>query len=1150
MRRMLKIIFWNFVLISLLAFPARAQKIEGKIDRLGKEFKIYRDLADQRVEAYQKKHNVPRFRKTEQGVTYLLDDVTEDGHPIYLKTFNDGVATSLNVKQLRSGGSLGLNLLGTGMKIGIWDGGKIRNDHVELINRITQQDGATLLDDHATHVTGTMIASGVNTLAKGMAPEATLLAHDFNNDVVEMTALAKPDQTSLLFSNHSYGNVGGWNDGTWEGNTSISSTEDYQFGFYDGRALQWDNLAFIAPYYTIVKSAGNDRGESGPGPQPADGPYDCITTNGNAKNIITLGAVFKLAGAYVNPSSVIMSSFSSWGPTDDGRIKPDLVAPGVDVLSSVATSSSAYSNFQGTSMSTPAVTGSLVLLQQLYKNLNGGNVMRAATLKALAIHTAREAGANPGPDYSFGWGLLDAEAAAKVITGRDDQNIFITEASLSNGQTYEVDLNPKAGEKITATLVWTDPAGTPVAPSLNPTTKMLVNDLDMRLTDEGGGVQFPWILNPAPSQRGLAATKGDNIRDNVEKLEFDLPDLRPYKLKITHKGSALVSGPQKFSLIITYKSEIDSKTSYYWIGDSGDWNDAAHWSLTSGGTTAGVVPGEDNRVVFDENSFSIDGAIITMIQNESCYSLRWFAQETVNFSMDNHELTVNESLLLLSSQISLTTPGTFNFLGAPNTNYQVGLSNNSFNDLSLKFTGDNSLWSVTGDFSVDRITLLQGKVELTGGKPKINTINTSGVFAKGLSLLNAELTGLQSLNIDLTSATLDAKNSSIKVVTANPVYSLNFGPNNYEGLINISSGEVSIAGSGSIGKVEGKGILRVTGNHFFKNFSLDGGSQLIFESGSTQTFTDTLTLKAQNGNRITFKSDAASTASFSFDKYYKICMDFLDIQNIDVAGQSVVNSGVNSILVNSTNWLSEDCSSITFPDFTFANNCIQSSTMLTNKSNGPITTYSWDFGDPASGKNSSSLPSPIHDFNQTGNYLVTLEVSNGASPKKKVSKIVEVLIPNSLPANHIVINNSKLTSFTPASKYAWVLNEELVDNSNTRAISFAEKPGDYAVLIFDELCNRRSDPFVISALEDEPLPLVKGFTLFPNPVDDKLFLRKAPETQVKAIHLIDLLGRSRPIEVSEYAEGLQIDVSSVESGIYLIQVWSESGIFKEKIIVR
>jgi len=1153
MKSMLKTGYWAFVLVFFLSFSAEAQKAESKIEKLGKEYQIYRDLADKRVKAYQEKHKVARFRTTGKGVTYLLDDVTESGIPVYIKTFNDDVAIDLNVKQLRTGGTLGLNLLGTGMKVGLWDGGRVRGDHVELTGRVTQQDGFATLDDHATHVAGTILASGIKAHARGMAPEATMLAHEFSNDIIEMTALAKPDQTSLLFSNHSYGRAGGWDEGVWRGDPSVSNNEDYSFGFYDGSTSQWDNLAFTAPYYTIVKSAGNDRNESGGGPQPADGPYDCITTNGNAKNIITVGAVLKLAGPYVSPSSVIMSSFSSWGPTDDGRIKPDLVAPGVSVESPISTQNNLYAFFDGTSMSSPAVTGSLVLLQQLYKNLNGGNVMRAATLKALAIHTAREAGANPGPDYSFGWGLLDAEAAAKVITGRDDQNIIITEASLASGQSYEVELNPKAGEKITATLVWTDPAGTPVAPSLNPTTKMLVNDLDMRLTEDitGGLTFFPWTLDPAPSKRALAAVQtGDNFRDNVEKMEFDNPLPRKYKLKVTHKLASLVSGPQKFSLIITYNSIVDSKISYYWIGDSGDWNDPAHWSLTSGGTAAASVPGADNRVVFDENSFSGDGEAVTMTQNESCYSMRWFAQEATNFSMASHELTVNESLLLLSSQISLTTPGMINFLGAPNTNYQVGLSNNSFADLSLKFTGDNSLWSLTGDFSLDKIALVQGKVELTGGKSKINMINTSGVLTKGLSLLNAELSGLQSLNIDLTNATLDTKNSSIKVVTANPVYSLNFGTNDFAGLINIASGEVSIAGSGSIAKVEGKGVLKAIGNHFFKNLSLDGGSQLIFQTGSTQTFTDTLTLKAQNGNRILFKSDATGKAFFSFDKYYKICLDYLDIENIDVVGQSVVNSGINSTLVNSINWLSEDCSSITFPDFTFANNCIQSSTLFTNKSNGPITTYSWDFGDAASGKNGSSLPSPIHDFNQAGNYLVTLEVSNGTAPKKKVTKTVEVNIPNSLPQNHIVINNSKLTSFTPASKYTWVLNEELVDNSNTRAISFTDKPGDYTVLIFDQLCNRRSDPFIVSAVEDESPVVIKAFTLFPNPADDKLFIQKGAGLQVKAIHLTDLLGRQRPIEVMEYNEALEIDLSSLESGIYVIQVLSDTGVFKEKIIVR
>lgn len=108
-----------------------------------------------------------------------------------------------------------------------------------------------------------------------------------------------------------------------------------------------------------------------------------------------------------------ITGFSSFGPADDGRIKPDIVAPGQAVFSTSAASPNDYEVLSGTSMSAPAVTGTLAILQELYKNLNGGSYMKSATLKALAIHTAREAGPNEGPDYMFGWGLLDAEGPPK-----------------------------------------------------------------------------------------------------------------------------------------------------------------------------------------------------------------------------------------------------------------------------------------------------------------------------------------------------------------------------------------------------------------------------------------------------------------------------------------------------------------------------------------------------------------------------------------------------------------------------------------------------------------------------------------------------------------------------------------------------------------
>jgi hypothetical protein len=339
----------------------------------------------------------------------------------------------------------------------------------------------------------------------------------------------------------------------------------------------WDQIAFDAPYYLIVKASGNDRTDIGPAPgelytvidqdgnfvktstvprQPDCAPagYDCLPTNSVAKNVLTVGAVDDVYGGYSpvsGPLSVAMADFSSWGPTDDGRIKPDLVGNGM-FLYSTWPDSPYYAVAAGTSMSAPNITGSLVLLQQHYENLHvpPGNFMRASTLKALAVHTADEAGDSPGPDYEFGWGLLNTLSAAEAITediaGGDVQ---IIEGSLSNGTTnsypFEVTL---ADGRLTATLVWTDPPGTPPAPGLDPTGLMLVNDLDLRIV-KGAQTSRPWVLNPAnPS---AAATTGDNFRDNVEQVEVSNSAIGTYSVRVSHKGG-LLNGAQDYALIISH----------------------------------------------------------------------------------------------------------------------------------------------------------------------------------------------------------------------------------------------------------------------------------------------------------------------------------------------------------------------------------------------------------------------------------------------------------------------------------------------------------------------------------------------------------------------------------------------------------------------
>lgn len=503
----------------------------------------------------------PIREELSDGRIIELQGLDATGAPIYYTTHNLDAARSTQTDELWTGGSLGLSLNGQGLFIAAWDGGATRLTHQEFGGRALQMDGASTNSSHATHVGGTIVASGVEPTAKGMAPEATLHAYAWGNDNAEMATAAS---NGLLISNHSYGTIAGWHNGSsgwrWYGNTMIDIDEDSDFGYYSSKARSWDDIAFNAPYYLIVKSAGNDRGDEHSGShdawngsgwvtssdvRPPDGGalgYDCVTTNGNAKNILTVGATEDVSN-HLNPSSVSISSFSGWGPTDDGRIKPDIVGNGVSVYSCDSGSDTDYSNKSGTSMSGPNVAGSLLLLQEHYSNLHG-QFMLSATLKALALHTAFDAG-RPGPDYVYGWGLLNARKAAELITEPSSQ---ILEENLGQGNTYVNSFYNNGSRPIRLTIAWTDPSANPVASNvLNNPNPRLINDLDIRLIDEQGQVFHPYVLNPA--QPNATATTGDNVVDNVEQVYLALPAAGRYIVEVSHKG-LLVNNEQNFSLIL------------------------------------------------------------------------------------------------------------------------------------------------------------------------------------------------------------------------------------------------------------------------------------------------------------------------------------------------------------------------------------------------------------------------------------------------------------------------------------------------------------------------------------------------------------------------------------------------------------------------
>lgn len=239
---------------------------------------------------------------------------------------------------------------------------------------------------------------------------------------------------------------------------------------------------------------------------------------------------------YEKATDVVMGSFSAYGPVDDGRIKPDIAGVGVGVLSTTTSAVDSYSSMNGTSMAAPNVSGALILLQEHYKNLNNDKFMLSATLKALAINTANEAGDAPGPDYKSGWGLLNAYKAAQAISNKGKLSL-IEEKTLNNGETQTISLKASGTEPLKITIAWTDPAPKeiPNADILNERKKTLVNDLDIKVS-YNGEEYLPWKLDPA--QPNNPATRGDNEVDNVEQILIENPvPGATYTLTIGHKGT-------------------------------------------------------------------------------------------------------------------------------------------------------------------------------------------------------------------------------------------------------------------------------------------------------------------------------------------------------------------------------------------------------------------------------------------------------------------------------------------------------------------------------------------------------------------------------------------------------------------------------------
>jgi hypothetical protein len=429
----------------------------------------------------------------------------------------------------------------TGKNIGVLcrDDG-IVGPHIDFQGRIDNSFASGTGQSHGDGVSGIMAGAGnLNPAMRGMAAGANLYVVNYVSNFLDSPTQVLINSGTVQITNSSYSD--GCNGGYTTGTQRVDAqTKDI-------------------PSLLHVFSAGNSNNNNcGYG---AGNQWGNITGgHKQGKNVIATANVF-FDGSLVNSSSR--------GPAHDGRIKPDIAANGQNQNST--NENNQYQSFGGTSGAAPGIAGVSAQLYEAYGDLNAGAFPQSALIKATLLNTATDYG-NIGPDYKFGWGIVNGLRAAKLI--EDGRHLTATVAQ-GDSNTHTINV-PAGTTQVRFMAYWSD---TPAAPGASPA---LVNDLDLVVTDPSAGTHLPWILDPTPNATtlDLPATNGIDRLNNMEQVLLNNPAAGNYDIEIS--GFNVPVGPQEYFVVYEIISEKLTLT-YPNGGESFQpfANESIHWDAVN-----------------------------------------------------------------------------------------------------------------------------------------------------------------------------------------------------------------------------------------------------------------------------------------------------------------------------------------------------------------------------------------------------------------------------------------------------------------------------------------------------------------------------------------------------------------------------------------
>ena len=886
------------------------------------------------------------------------------------------------------------NLKGDGMSIGIWD--EICSPHLDFspTGRMTQMESGSP-GSHGTHVSGTVGGKGIiNPIARGMAPNANIFSYNgFNNDVQVEMATAIPANT-LISSNHSYHDGLGVQCGV-TGNSVA----------YTLRSRNTDLNLNNFPYHIHCHSAGNNQSDCA-------GGWGTITGTGkSAKNNLVVGSI---------STAEALSSFSSCGPVHDGRIKPEIVAMGSNVFSTY-TPLNTYNTISGTSMSTPGITGTVAVLAQRYKQLNGNVNPPSHLIKNIACNAATDLG-NAGPDYRFGFGRIDALKSVRIL-----ENNTYTLNTVATGGSNDINITVPAGAtRLKVMLNWNDPAATANA------SFALINNLDLRVI-EGANTTLPWILdrmNPAN-----AATRADDNISNIEQVTIDNPTAGTYTLRVN--GESITTGPnQAYALS--------------WIID---------------------MPGIEVIYPNGNESFS-PGSSETITWNNAGVT----GNQTVEYSLDNGGTwTTISTVSATTTRLTWTVPAAFT------STARIRVSNGSLTDQSDN--GFKILGTVTG-FSGNNATCIAGEINFSwtavanANAYDIYSLDNSGNF----NLLTANISGTSFTATGLTPGasmwfTIRAKNTTNNaeseranainvsastggggIGNAGPITGSNSicgNPNAVNYSISAVPGATTYTWTVPPGAViaSGQGNTNITVN--YQAGSTNGNVTVTAGNGSCSSTPASLSVTinplpaapASGGNQsqtvclpnaIPVLTASATVPGGHTVRWYNAATGGTIVSPTLSAAGTVTYYAAS--LHTASGCESNSRTAVTLSITTVAQTTVSTSGVTTFCQGGSVTltassgsSYNW----------SNGATSPSIVVNTTGNYTVTVTNSGCTSTSPAVNVVVNPIptaaISASGPLNFCQGNNVTLTA-TAGATYSW-------SNGASSQSIVASSTGNYSVTI-------------------------------------------------------------------------------------------------------